>query len=787
MPADSSVTAVADAFQKLTTSEQIPKVTKYGLWASWAALILLAACLIVVSFLVIDSERRAEEIRLQQSTDLVVQSLESRILGTAELLQKTSMHLMQVQNGRFPMASAELSATTLMEERREVTSIALVTRENEVIRSWTSSVSPTIDRRQVGARLSDKELTAAVARVFITDTSEITPLYTLKDTQLVYADLIVPTPSSQQVLVARVDLSRLLTSAVRFSSNDRYRFVFLENGNYVLEGDREQSTDAENAVRYEAPLTLLGRRSDVKTTIVGTSFDHALSATNKVPVFLVAGLSVMLALTLAWLFYYQRQQHRSHRLLAAEYSLRRAMSESAVVGLRVTDREGRIIYVNETFQKILGCEASDLLGQRPPYTYWLEDIHEQLDGILKAGNPTPEPVTFLARRKSGEVFHAEVRLSSLEDENGRSLGYIGALYDVTAQALAREEVLAANDRFTRVVQSLNSSLAVLSDSDELYFANRGYDRLFGRTSEGAVRLLEKLRTLPEAEHREGLYDETTERWFDVRVQPLVWTKGENARLMIATDITARRELEIAREQQLRRAEATQRLVTMGEMASSLAHELNQPLAAISNYAGGAYTMLDNGTLSNERCRTAFERIENQAVRAGKIIQRIRGFAKKTDAKLEPVLVSKVIQETMELANIQARKLNARLEIDLEEGLPTLRGDEVMLEQLLLNLLKNAMEAVFESDNHTIRVRVARLEASQNMVRFEVIDHGPGISDEEKARLFDAFYSTKSEGMGMGLNICRSIAELHGGRLGITDTPGGGATFSFTVPVWTGEA
>ena len=91
----------------------------------------------------------------------------------------------------------------------------------------------------------------------------------------------------------------------------------------------------------------------------------------------------MLALTLAWLFYYQRQQHRSHRLLAAEYSLRRAMSESAVVGLRVTDREGRIIYVNETFQKILGCEASDLLGQRPPYTYWLEDIHERLDGILK--------------------------------------------------------------------------------------------------------------------------------------------------------------------------------------------------------------------------------------------------------------------------------------------------------------------------------------------------------------------------------------------------------------------
>ena len=171
----------------------------------------------------------------------------------------------------------------------------------------------------------------------------------------------------------------------------------------------------------------------------------------------------------------------------------------------------------------------------------------------------------------------------------------------------------------------------------------------------------------------------------MRLQPIVWTRSEPAVMMIATDITERRELELAREAQLRRAESTHRLVTMGEMASSLAHELNQPLAAIANYANAAATMLAAGTLSKEREAQSFSRIENQAQRAGRIIQRIRGFARKTDAKLEPVAVQTVIQETLELANIQARKLESSIELHVPENLPLMMGDGVMLEQLLLNL------------------------------------------------------------------------------------------------------
>ena len=224
---------------------------------------------------------------------------------------------------------------------------------------------------------------------------------------------------------------------------------------------------------------------------------------------------------------------------------------------------------------------------------------------------------------------------------------------------------------------------------------------------------------------------------------------------------------------------------MGEMASSLAHELNQPLAAIANYANAAATMLANGTLSKEREAQSYARIENQAQRAGRIIQRIRGFAKKTDAKLEPVAVETVIQETLELANIQARKLDSRIKLVIAPGLPLMMGDSVMLEQLLLNLLKNAMEACASSnipmEERTIELHADPWEKNPERLQFQVVDHGPGIPEESRSKLFDAFYSTKSEGMGMGLNICRSIAELHGGELRMDPTPGGGATFSFTVP------
>ena len=274
----------------------------------------------------------------------------------------------------------------------------------------------------------------------------------------------------------------------------------------------------------------------------------------------------------------------------------------------------------------------------------------------------------------------------------------------------------------------------------------------------------------------------TDRWFDVRIQTIVWTNDRKAVMLIVTDITEWRQMQEQLQAQIKHAEETQRLVTMGEMASSLAHELNQPLAAISNYAAAAKSLLEAHALKPEAATDAFGRIDNQAKRAAAIIKRIRSFAKnKHDTQFAVVPVETIVTEAMELALIQAKKLGASIKVEMAENLPSINGDAVMLEQLLLNLLKNAMEALEPESDRNVELSVSH-EAQTDAIVFTIRDHGPGMSDEVKAMLFDAFFTTKKTGMGIGLNICRTIVENHHGRLLVSDTEGGGTTFTVRIPV-----
>lgn len=799
MSADQSDPQISDAFRTLNSANRLPAFSEHGLWAAWAALLLVAAFLVGVAWLVIDADREAESIRLKQSTDLVAQSMEARILGASEILQKMSLRLMPAQQGSYASASLDLAASTLLSDRREVIELALVSDTGEVLRSWNSSTSPAAPVFSTASDVQDAPTLRTIRLAKRHDRAMSTPFYSAPHSSRVFVNLVSPSSTPSRLLVARLDITLLLgISQQRYVNSPNYQFGFRLNGRPMPEpadGSGRQEVPEPHfsaPLVYSTPLALLEADSDAKMTLVARSYTHALFATNRVQYFAVAGLAFMLFAAVWLVFYYQRQQVRSHRKLSTEYSLRRAMSESAVVGLRVADAEGRILYVNETFPKIVGFSPEELLGRKPPYPYWVQDHSEEMTqkllGAISSADGFTPPATqrFRAQRSNGETFWAEVRLSPLLDDAGRAIGSIGALFDVTSSVLAHSRIEAANERFTLVVESMQSAIVVLSEPgrDRLFFANRSYRTLFSDRPNGGARLLEKLENTPAAVRSEGIFDEETSRWFDVRSQRIVWTRSEPAVMVIATDITTRRELDLAREAQLRRSEATHRLVTMGEMASSLAHELNQPLAAIANYANAAATMLANGTLSKEREAQSFARIENQAQRAGRIIQRIRGFAKKTDAKLEPVAVETVIQETLELANIQARKFDSRIELTVAPDLPLMRGDSVMLEQLLLNLLKNAMEACASSNipasERTIELHATPSESDPSRLIFRVVDHGPGIPEESRAKLFDAFYSTKSEGMGMGLNICRSIAELHGGELRMDPTPGGGSTFSFSV-------
>lgn len=783
MPIDFTDEQVASTFKKLNASHDTSVNSRVGIYASWAALVLLAACFIVVTIFMLDADRRAESVRLQQSTDLIVQSVESRLLGTTELLQKTSMRLMHIPGAAPRATSAELAAIAFMQDRREVLDMSLVTRGYRLLRHWASPSQSTFIPDDAPQRLDSEAVRTAVQSVIVRDAPVITPPYTISDNTQVFVDLFVPTPSEDQVLVARINLSRLINDAANsVIGTTPYIFYFEQNGKPLV--DIRHHRSSSRSLTYTTSIPLL---NDPNLRLVSVSYEHSLLTTDNLKFWVIIALAGLLAVALALLLRTQRVQHRAHQRLFAENSLRVAMSDSALAGIRVTDREGRILFINETFEKLVGFRKDELLGIMPPYPYWEDDITTTLTEIL--GHPEERHVRsleFRVRRSDGVIFDGQLNVSPMLNENRRVIGWIGELYDITEQKRARERMKAAHERFTRVVQSMNSAICVVSgdqDHPRLLFHNTPYERFFGCNTDGATRLMRLIAQKHTLMSREGVFDEDSNRWFDARIQWLTWTDDTPARMIIATDITNQRETELALEAQMKRAETTQRLVTMGEMASSLAHELNQPLAAISNYASGASVMIEAGKLSREDTLLALSKMARQAQRAAAIIKRIRGFAaaKKTAPQFTRLSPESVVNETMELALIQADKLKASINTVIEPNLPEMVGDSVMLEQLLLNLLKNAMEAVLPCPNHTIDLTV-KLHETGNFIEFIVADHGPGIPDPTKALLFDAFYSTKDEGMGMGLNICRSIVEVHHGRIIITDTPGGGATFTFTVPL-----
>ncbi len=272
--------------------------------------------------------------------------------------------------------------------------------------------------------------------------------------------------------------------------------------------------------------------------------------------------------------------------------------------------------------------------------------------------------------------------------------------------------------------------------------------------------------------------------------PLVDDTGKQTGWMGSIlDISDRARVEDLNRRQQEKLEAGARLATMGEIASTLAHELNQPLAAISSYTTGALNMIENSAakgkqLAPEVLKPALEKASTQAQRAGHIIRSVHTFVKRREPSREPLSVQSLIDGVMTLVELQARQFFVHLQVQIAPGLPSVLADRVMLEQVLLNLTRNAIEAMQDvaPERRILRI-VAALdtESAQRNVAISVIDQGHGIPEAVAERLFSPFFSTKAEGMGMGLNICRTTVEFHGGTLAHAPNPAGGTIFRFTLP------
>lgn len=351
------------------------------------------------------------------------------------------------------------------------------------------------------------------------------------------------------------------------------------------------------------------------------------------------------------------------------------------------------------------------------------------------------------------------------------------IVDQLKRALARSD-----DRLIRVLEGLDTAICVIDPATgEMLYRNRPYDQAFrGELRQLAAQLMLEVAGTPSPGREQGEELPLEDRWFLVRGRWLNWTDGRPVLLASATDVTARRNTEALNREQAARLQTTARLVAVGEIASSIAHELNQPLAAIANYVQGALRRLRGSSTSPEGLAGALEQAGEQAERAGQIIRRVRDFVQSRQPVLAAVDLNALVRRAAAAQEGEPGDLD--IEFHPAADLPWVQADGVMIEQVMLNLLRNAYEAMREAGVVAPRVDVSTALAEEGQIRVTIADRGPGLGAETEARLFEPFHTSKADGMGLGLNICRSIVEFHGGRLWTTPRPGGGAEFHFTVNI-----
>ena len=630
------------------------------------------------------------------------------------------------------------------------------------------------------------------------------------------------------VLLIEYSLEGMLRYAVPSEINSKYAVSIRDSKNLVLAGQANKARPKVTEVlpwllqtnEYEVPITPIGYALSLHAQAYRTS--QGLIGNGLF--WLVAALSAMTAWMLIGTWRHTRRRVQAQQALIAETNFRRAMENSVLTGMRAMDLKGRVTYVNAAFCQMTGWKEDELVGNVPPFPYWPDEDRETLQQQLNLelqGETSASGFQVRVKRRDGEIFDARMYMSPLIDARGQQTGWMTSMTDITEPNRVREQLSAAHDRFTTVLEGLDASVSVAPlGSKELLFANKLYRQWFDTTTQGHLSLVTQAgqpRTpeLSEASSDDGndqddalmglptdtitetkaenaeIYVPELDKWLEVRSRYLHWVDGRLAQMVIATDITPRRQAEEQSQVQAERAQSASRLITMGEMASSVAHELNQPLTAINNYCSGMVSRIKSQNLSEEELLKALEKTAHQAQRAGQIIQRIRTFVKRSEPNRTLSDVTAIVAEAVELAGIELRRRQVRLTQVVAARLPAINVDPILIEQVLINLMRNAAESIDLAQRPLTQrdVELKVLPSQQNgqqVLVFSVTDTGHGLAPEVMNRLFEAFFSTKAEGMGIGLNLCRSIVESHQGRMQAENLYNGsdrvGCRFSFWIPV-----
>lgn len=390
----------------------------------------------------------------------------------------------------------------------------------------------------------------------------------------------------------------------------------------------------------------------------------------------------------------------------------------------------------------------------------------------------------------------------VRDETGVPRHLSGIVLDTNEQKLLEETLKTRESHLRSILDTVPDAMIVIDENGVMQLFSSAAERLFGFTEREAIgKNVSELMPEPDRARHDGYlarYRTSGERHIigigrivtgqrkDGTTFPLhlsvgeMQSGGETYFTGFARDLTEHQQTQARLQELQSKIVHISRLSEMGEMASALAHELNQPLAAISNYMKGSRRLLAGSNDPNtSKIENAMDRAAEQALRAGQIIRRLRDFVSRGESEKRVESLSKLIEEAGALGLAGAGEQNIQLRFNLNSEFDLVLADRVQIQQVLVNLFRNSLEAMAQSPRRELVVSNAK--AADDMIEVEVSDTGSGFHDDVKANLFQTFFTTKETGMGIGLSISRSIIEAHGGRMWAESNPSGGAAFRFTLP------
>ncbi len=411
-------------------------------------------------------------------------------------------------------------------------------------------------------------------------------------------------------------------------------------------------------------------------------------------------------------------------------------------------------------------------------------------------------VSFKIGLASGRVQWIRARGGLVRDEAGAARHISGIFLDVGEIKLLEEALRTRESHLRSILDTVPDAMIVINSRGIMQFFSTAAERLFGYGEREAIGQNVSI-LMPEPDrsrhdsyifryrssgerHIIGIGRIVTGKRRDGTTFPMhlsvgeFQSAGEPYFTGFVRDLTEHQQTQARLQQLQSELVHISRLSAMGEMASALAHELNQPLAAISNYMKGSRRLLEGSTDPNAaKIESAMDRAAEQALRAGQIIRRLRDFVARGESEKRVESLSRLIEEAGALGLAGAREQNVQLRFTLNPDADLVLADRVQIQQVLVNLFRNALEAMAQSPRRELITTNAKV--ADDMIEIEVSDTGSGFQDDVLPNLFQTFFTTKETGMGVGLSISRSIIEAHGGRMWAENNAAGGATFRFTLP------